>query len=745
MPRFKTAQKTIVYDVALTSATSTQLAKINQLEQKIKELARQTNRLYSSLLTIFIFYYGTKKLVLEEAAPLHSYYQELQKQYLENVMHDWKTTEIDPFVDRTFAMTDGLSKLYESLILDSTSKLFSLMKIPNVGTLEEKIERLDALLDSEIKQSVTTDLIAVYNRIVSEFNSHFKIFSLLEEADYKTVGIKTMHSKITGLISQFNQQVMPGLIKQGGANKAKETAQLAKVEVHKWIVSSKIALALISQVTLVEPVVNYLFPQGVFNKRQSHSPNILTMEEAETRIEFLTEQEEELNKRVKVETKIAKWSMPFVFAYAMYLMFESETPNAESILFAILLIAVTARQVQQDAWNYYERRELGKNLSKQEKLWEAALAGDGKVNCEMANSMGTSYFSLNFTSIQSKSKEIEKEDATFSAKKAASLFKDCCIYHGIEITSQRDQEVTLPALSGINATKMQLIKTMFQTSIERHFDIRKLRAQVDKINQCLSTRPENFRFKIMRDEAHLPVAHFHFIIPREQQKLLEELLSVKAYKVNVQVEGNNSIISFVGSIPLDAESLLKVLKTVNHDSKQSSYSSLKVQLEGEAIKRNPRHASPDHQDEQDITTKASKAEKEPRIVKFANGSVYNSKTSGDIHPVILTKEHSEKAFEEATIFIKNSLDESKLPAGVYEAINEQLKKGRFSPSVGHQGLVFWNTEEKNQSTGEWFDSAAKIKLLGKDGKGKIRAFCKEVKSDTGETLLEVLGVSLKHK
>jgi hypothetical protein len=132
-----------------------------------------------------------------------------------------------------------------------------------------------------------------------------------------------------------------------------------------------------------------------------------------------------------------------------------------------------------------------------------------------------------------------------------------------------------------------------------------------------------------------------------------------------------------------------------------------------------------------------------RHVFWRQGGVYDSNAEdNNIYPVPLSRIHDTKAIQKTGLFVKNELDQSKLPRWVNEAINQHIANPSLKASRGKQGIVHCREFKRDMNNGRWFSAVAKEKLLGK--KGKVRSYFMEEKAGTGETLWKLRGISFTH-
>lgn len=520
---------------------------------------------------------------------------------------------------------------------------------------------------------------------------------------------------------------------------------------NKTIFVSEIVFSMIIQYLIVDSVLNRLFPYGIFGASLNSEPErqVLTQQDYSEVSQLLENLEKELGLQAEVNIKRARYGLAVVAPLVLMLLI-TEQSSPIAIIVAFTLIATALTNASKDLSSYYEKKSLPHKLQQQEKLIKIAT---GNHRRSLQRNEGTDFNSSGFVV---EFKQFEKDKEVLSAKKVAALFKECCIYHQVDVDDQQGSSVSLPARSKLSNAKAEAVQGLFSKSIDRLISIRKYSKQMENLQKKLGEWNSSLIYFHYSDENHLPTIRFELSFSRSMPPKIFQMCK-DLFSKNCQIieSKNNYTLKIADLSSIEANKLAELESIIKNAAKQPAMSVQQMEelLEGTPgqkshITRNP-ELTASISNNNSKSEELSSEEKKVRVVKWKAG-FYNSQAKDNkIVPVSTGKIRDAQTEENAKFFIKDELDYDLIkPASLADEVKKKVESmmadPHFAPSKGHQGLIFWQSHEKDQHN-KWIKTDGKIKLLGEFS--DTRLYLESEKAEeTDETLFKIKGINFKaHK
>jgi hypothetical protein len=500
----------------------------------------------------------------------------------------------------------------------------------------------------------------------------------------------------------------------------------------------KTAFVMFSRYFIVNPCLNKIFPIGIFNKNPMPTiDKCLTKIEATNTIKSLDHYYDALKQQA--DDLFNQFTVIVVTLLIVYNLALKDLIDQEPIVCRITLVIALAVHWFGILQTYYKQQRLDTSINKQAELLGSAFS-HYLISLQTTKLGGRSescYFIMNF-----KNQEL-------SSRKIVNLFKDYCLLYNIEIVARDQNTVTLFAQPGINPQRISIIKELFTEAIAREKSITSLIRQIKLLQNKLGDEYFIFIIKPKYDKTNLPKIIADILIDPSLMQHTDKFVDIfQANQPKIFNKENKLCLRLKGFSPCNRTELNKMIKDIcdykPHDKQdypvnnQATIQSTYYHLASEtATNRNANKTSARNKTNFEIPK---------RQIYWPSGAIYNSKaTNNDIYPVPFGKFRDAKALAKTRLFVRNGLDKNHVPELIFTAIDNQVKRPNLAPSKRSQGIVFWRGRyERDMITDKWIRTAAKIKLLGTNGKGKIRAFLEEEKAKSGETLWTVKGLNCDH-
>lgn len=714
------------------SASSQQLSEIFSLNQQIKKSVRQVNGLYSMTATILLLPPLIILLFLDDEAPFGKAYRQIHEMYYQNFLSHLFETETKfamELFDRAKEISNGFFIPIRQ-IAQYNDFIETYGKLSESENIDSIINVLDEFLKNKprLLTYLKNYLIFIHNKLQTILNVKFTLPDNLE-----SYSIKDLYDIIRKdfLTFDINKHDLKNRIDEIHASKAEK---LALIEINRWVVIPKIILMITAQYFIISPFFDRFFPNGFMQPKLPVVKHVLNSEDASNLIKELKTHQSRLEKKAKAIVLVARFFSLILLPITLYTI--SITELSSSLVFVcIVLLSTATTNLQKEFKEVYDRYTFMSKLSKLEDLWEEVLKDleSNTVTLESVinNSLQSSYFKIQFD-----------RRKNISPKKLARLFVNCCLQHQIKVTAHTNNIITLPALSGINGKKASAIQKMFQASIARYESIQILIKQIKKINKFFEEDEENILIKPKHDSEQLPIVEIHFSVSRKYQNKLEEFKNL-FFENEVQIQEKNDpiLISLTRDSVIEKNSL-KTFLAKSTKKYPLTFSSFE---EDNSASDKVKRLKKSKEEEVEKKEKTITQETSPRRIIFWKAGTYDSNdTENDIYPIPISRVKDKRTYLKTNLFVKNNLKEENIPENIYKEIEKRVKDPELVSSKGAQGFVFWRSMELDQN-GNWFRAIAKLKLLGVNGKGKVRAFIEEEKANTGETLWVIKGINYRHK
>ncbi len=437
-------------------ASPQSLVRLETLHTEIAQLARQLNRPYSLLSSLIL----TNMLASHSLSPLRWFYDDLYHHYAKDfLLAIYKSGHYTNL--RNYMEVIGLKfKDLTALIRDPQ---FADGQFATAGTpfeLEYFFQQADQVLQNTPAAFVVKKNLAhIYNHfralLATEFQGQLFLHDPgIAESQLTQHTIKGINQKITVLYQALDKLLTHNI---GGKNNL-AARNHALYHVNHWMFASKLCAGLLIQYYAAEPLINYLFPNGIFQAKLPPLTYCLTTQQADNTLQALEKHRNNLAKTAYRNNKFARLLSILLLPLAFYFLMNGRNDlSAELVVFYFTLFNSSLLNLKIDiemVFNYYL---LNYWLKKQEALIRTALENQSYVlTCTIGNNLATSYFEIKFT-----------KHTKLSAKAIATQFKEACIFYKIKNINWNNNNVTLPGHVALTAKTAQAINNSLINNITK--------------------------------------------------------------------------------------------------------------------------------------------------------------------------------------------------------------------------------------------------------------------------------------
>lgn len=732
MTNKKKYSKKIETDLPFVTATAEQLALIKNIETNIKNLAKQLNSPYSTLISITLIPLLIKMIFLNQKSFMYHYYDEV---YLD-VYNKYVGSEEFAF------MKNNIVSYLHSIVPTH---------INSEDSVAQFIKKIDEWQSSgkysELILQLQTAFVNGYNQVIVA--KHIPTLPLDSNKlhEYKISELCKLASQIipdfTKKVAEDFLKVMPKLEQQAvqmhtnsAITNAMEIAdQKLNAEITALILPFRIMLIMMVNSYMINPLVMRLFPNGI---RQKAMPKRdlqtwFSKKKADNLIKQLTMYEQELQLKATFNIRIARALSVLLLPLALYLLNTEELPSAEMFVFALTLAGTALTNIKNDLFLLYEYLTLDKTLEKQKEKFSSLIPSKTNIRVD----------TMNCGSLESSSILL-----SFTKAKLLHIFKNCLVFHQIKDISYNRNTLIIPATTDISHAKTTAIKNSVDQYINREHEIKQLKDQLKKLAEFLNSTLEHQAFF---DDKNLPSANFELSFSLSLNNDLAHFKSLFDKNV-ISVIKNDSTCKILmsGNTPADAkefETFLTKLRqqraALNRERSNNYNLSFFDNKETADSKLNASKKTQEDDSAKEIPAENNQATTIVNRQVFWRQHSYNSNsTNPTVFPLNSGRVYDKKFISTCKRFTTNLIRNENFPNDdLYQNVCDLISNSHIVPGKGKSGMVAETGWEKDQD-GNWFCYTFKGKFLGhKDGKGDIRIYAEPEINDKGETLYKFKGIN----
>lgn len=656
----------------LKNATPEQLAAIKALRNNMKQSVAQFHRfpaMVISVITVPLFF---EILFLQDWSLFGESYRQKQERLSRSSQ------------DFILSRRNTATEYYEKFLarVDALGNVREFIDYCGCPTNREKVlENIDGFIIKEPSmkeeaKSYKETLIQIYNGIIRGYPSSFRKFksnaelntllttyleeidaleadakisvaTLIDKKDIDSYTINELFKKVTELYPlylTFSDKVLSKVI-------ATTYTNLGMIIV---VNATKIIAEMFSQSYIIDPLLNYIFPYGIFQPKPPPEKQWLTIREADDLIGKLQEHQIALENKVRRSVLISRYLSVFFLPLAWYLIPLEEKLSPITIVFALTLAATALTNLQKDLRNYYDAKILKQQLKNQNNLIKQLI---GDFNSSLAQidgkNLASSYFILRFSLTKI-------EGHTFSGRKLANIFKNCCVFHNIHITTRQKNIISIPANTSLTKAKANTLKKLFKDSVSREIEITKFLTQLRELVKPLEQREDALLIIPQYDKHHLPIVEVELTLPKLADINLSEKLSslLIDHQCKISASDDNYHITLSGFKSIDTKDLQRTIADIQkaelpvkpnrtesaHDSSSS------------ARHRSARHRKAEEIESREEQTASTDSERPHRLIRWNSGRYDSKRDDNAVYPILFGKEHSEAAVAKARLFVTHQLN-----------------------------------------------------------------------------------------
>lgn len=530
-------------------------------------------------------------------------------------------------------------------------------------------------------------------------------------------------------------------------NPVMEDAQRA-LEGYSFIFS--FSLAFLSQAFVINPGLNYLFPNGLFlsppptphTKKPMH---LLTQGEARSYTQSLNTYKQSASYYTNSLKKFIRLAS-IVLIGMFFWEFLGEGFSGVSLMLYLSLGYAAVSNLMQDARDHWQYRQLPSKLATQISMFEGIVEGlPAEVNPIWGETLSTTLITINFEGPRRSKPE-----------KLAKTLKACFFHHGIDMLDCKGTQITVQADLNVSTETAQAVKQLFNEHLDTENNIINLKKQIDQLLKYCGVYNAYFHYIPSYDKNFIPIVKIACDLPPSVAEAHGESISKLFAGNKVTWSPYEDHISLVikGAQPADKNDFSLACKTISDKVRQEVSHSF--------LKKNPQPPREYEESSPQIQQATSRKE----LKDQSKGKKYKGKGKAPEQKAFLKhkSESSQMPLQNrpdipwtSGIFRFNSNKNKITPIrsnffGKYAQFSifrvprdhfpDDMSADKFEslitedPSIvspkGCQGLVYTNRLVRNPVTKKWFIATLKAKLLGKYG--NIRIFAEPEVGPNGEIL-----------
>lgn len=735
-------EKREIKSQAKDTSLETKLAEIRSLQANIYRQVRHINRPAAALITVVVIPAVVNVLFLKKWSPFYNVYEvnynSLTVRYDQLALKEVDKKLIQTYVSPQQEKWENAMKAMEDAILDLREEYGFSSEL----SVTDVLEKLDSdPVYKNVASFFKERFIGAFNKNLLNFvhgNEKIKVFGAFSKNP-----VEYSSKYLFGFVERSGKQYFERIKKYLNNHLGPAVKEVARMVIDKYIVQYKVMIAACMDYLLIEPLINKIFPHGIF---QNPGPKMdilpTTDEEANKLIVLLENQYTALEKVARRNAKYARIASVGILGGAFLdlswlvdvLTFNGLLSPEFVIILCVCLIATGSVNLLSDLYGIYESYIFEAAFKRQRETLEKIL---GKSNYKLTSINGGNLESSGF--VLKFNKQLSGE---LSSEKLARIFKNILACNGVKTSIRRGNALIIPADCKLSSD----IQKLFAKGIEKEKNIVKLKKEVrELLNICGVT--DDYLPMYNMDSKGLPSITIAFYLPAAKisSQQLEGIFSDNALKIEtkdgllyVVMEGTSCVDGdkfekFCSQIKSAIENQPSVKEVVQPDEKsEKNVSSSVVNGKSNVDKTKKEESKKDSPQERKSFIKPMPSYPHRRI-QWGN-VVYDSESKENtVYPLNIGQVHSFGNTMKARHFIKNDLDKEHVPSLIWDAIEEKVKDPQLVAGKGKQGFIFCRLQENDQK-GDAFTTSMKLKLLGVFGKGNTRVYAKPEISSSGDML-----------